>query len=282
MSGHVGFAMVSIGINTWLYASFPVWTPSYTLESTIDHIDAAGFDSIEFGAASPHAWPQYMDEERQASIQERLDASDLTVSSICPALGGGPGPNPASPLEVEREAAREHYLGCLDVAEAFDSDIVIWVGGWRLQGQRYEDAWANQRAVLNDVLEAAERMEKTVAIEANAADVNLIETTQDQLRLLDEVDSPNAGAMMDTAHAAHRGESPTIYVEELADDLVHLHLADTDRLPPGEGGLSFQAMFEKLDDVGYDGHYTAEIFGGHLNPDEAALTTRQNLAAMLE
>lgn len=274
--------MVRIGINTWLYASFPVWTPSYTLEDTIDHVGAAGFDSIELGAASPHAWPEYMTGDRVEAAQERLDANDLTVSSICPALGGGPGPNPASPLEEEREAARGHYLGCLDVAESFDSDIVIWVGGWRLQGQRYEDAWANQRDVLKDVLDVAEQKDKTVAIEANAADVNLIETTQDQLHLLDEVDSPAAGAMMDTAHALHRGESPAIYVEELADDLVHLHLADTDRLPPGEGDLSFQVMFDKLDDVGYDGHYTAEIFGGHLNPEEAALATRQNLAAMLE
>lgn len=274
--------MAQIGINTWPYASFPVWTPSYTLEDAIDHIADAGFDSIEFGAASPHAWPPYMGEERQAAIQDRLEATDLTVSSICPALGGGPGPNPASPLKEEREAAREHYLGCIDVADAFDSDIVIWVGGWRLQGQRYEDAWANQRAVLEDVLEKAGERDKTIAIEANAADVNLIETTQDQLRLLDEVDHPNTAAMMDTAHAAHRGESPAAYVEELADHLVHLHLADTDRLPPGEGDLSFRAFFDRLDDVGYDGHYTAEIFGGHLDPDEAALTTRENLSAMVE
>ncbi|SFR64700.1 sugar phosphate isomerase/epimerase family protein [Halogeometricum limi] len=274
--------MVSIGINTWLYASFPVWTPSYTLEDTIDHVADAGFDSIEFGAASPHAWPQYMDEERTASISERLEETGLTVSSICPALGGGPGPNPASPLEAEREAAREHYMGCLDVAETFDSDIVVWVGGWRLQGQRYEDAWENQRLLLEDVLETAEQKGKTIAIEANAADVNLIETTQDQLRLLDEVDSSSAGVMMDTAHAAHRGEAPSAYVEELADDLVHLHLADTDRLPPGEGSLSFEVMFDKLDDVGYDGHYTAEIFGSHLNPDEAAVATRRNLASMLD
>lgn len=274
--------MASIGINTWLYASFPTWIPSYTLEDTIDHVDDAGFDSIEFGAASPHAWPQYMTEQRQRSIQERLDASDLTVSSICPALGGGPGPNPASPIEAEREAAREHYLGCLDVADTFDAEYVLWVGGWRLQGQRYEDAWANQRQILEDLVTEAEQKDKTVAIEANPADVNLIETPQDQLRLIEEVDSTRIAAMTDTAHALHRGESPAAYVEELADHLVHVHLADTGRRPPGEGELSFQAMFDKLDDIGYDGHYTVEIFGGDLNPDEAALTARKNLDVMLD
>jgi protein FrlC len=274
--------MPSIGLNTWLYASFPVWTPSYTLEDAIDHIDDIGFDSVEFGAASPHAWPEYMDEDRTAAIRSRLDASDLTVSSICPALGGGPGPNPASPLEAEREAARDHYLGCLDVAEKFDSDIVIWVGGWHLEGQRYEDAWTNQRAVLEDVLEVAEEKDKTIAIEANAADVNLIETPHDQRRLLDEIDSSNAGALIDTAHAAYRGDSPAGYVDELGDDLIHLHLSDTGRLPPGNGDLTFRPMFDKLEDIDYDGHYTVEIFGGDLMPDEAAYDTLTNLTAMLE
>lgn len=135
--------MARIGLNTWLYGSFPAWTPSYTLEDAITHIDDAGFDSIEIGAASPHAWPQYMDEERKASIQEQLDESDLTVSTICPALGGGPGPNPASPLEVEREAAREHYLGCINVADAF--------GGLR--------SWDERRIEMNtdSAAEAPER-----------------------------------------------------------------------------------------------------------------------------
>ncbi|EJN57404.1 hypothetical protein HSB1_43670 [Halogranum salarium B-1] len=265
-----------------MYASFPAWTPSYTLEDAIRKIDQNGFDSIEFGAASPHAWPPYMDDERAESVQKALDETGLTVSSICPALGGGPGPNPASPLEVEREAAREHYLGCLDVAETFDSDIVIWVGGWRLATQSYDDAWENMQSVLADVAEEAERRDKTIAVEATPADSNLINTPQDQLRVLNEVSSDSLGVMFDTFHAHAEGDSPTSYVDELADDLVHIHLSDTNRLPPGQGDLSFEPMLSRLDDIGYDGHYTVEIFGGHLDPDEAAWAARENLEAMIE
>jgi protein FrlC len=274
--------MPDIGLNTWLYCSFPTWTPSYTLERAIEHVGRNGYDTIELGAASPHAWPPYMTEDRIATIQRALDDSDLDVASVCPALGGGPGPNPASPLETERAAARKHYLGCLDVAEAFDAPTVIWVGGWHLGDQHYDDAWANMRGVLADVADEAETRDLTIAIEATPADSNLIDTPDDQLRLLDEVDADSLGVMFDTYHALIRGDSPTRYVNRLEDHLVHIHLADTDRLPPGDGEHSFRPMLDRLVEIGYDGPYIVEIFGDHLDPDEAAWNAQQNLASMLD
>lgn len=273
--------MPPIGLNTWLYASFPVWTPSYTLEDALTKVDENGYDVVEIGAASPHAWPPYMKGERLDNLQGHLDSLELEAVSICPALGGGPGPNPASPIEEERQAALDHYIGCMDVAEAFDAEIIDWVGGWMLETQRYEDAWVNMRRVFEQVVEDAEDREMTIAIEANAADVNLIETPDDQLRLLDEVPSDNVGTMFDTAHAMHRGESPTSHVEQLGDSLVHIHLCDNDRQPPGEGTLSFRPMLDRLRDIGYDGALVAEIFGSHLNADEAAMTAQRNLKDMI-
>jgi len=274
--------MPPIGLNTWLYASFPVWTPSYTLEDALTKIDERGFDVVELGAASPHAYPQYMKGERLERLQDHLNGLDLEAVSVCPALGGGPGPNPASPLEEEREAALEHYVGCLDVAEAFDAEIIDWVGGWKLENQRYDDAWVNMRSVFEEVVDEAEQRDKTIAIEANAADVNLIETPDDQMELLEQIPSDNVGTMFDTAHAMHLGDSPTSHVDQLGDSLVHMHLCDNDRLPPGAGNLSFRPMLDRLEDMGYDGALVAEIFGGDLYPDEAARTAQRNLEGMVE
>jgi protein FrlC len=88
--------------------------------------------------------------------------------------------------------------------------------------------------------------------------------------------------MFDTFHALANGDSPTRYVDRLGDNLVHLHLADTDRLPPGEGDLSFRPMIDQLAEIGYDGTYAVEIFGDHLDPDEAAWNARRNVASILD
>jgi protein FrlC len=273
--------MPSIGLNTWLYASFPAWTPSYTIGSALEHISDNGFDSVELGAASPHVWPPYMNEDRRKTVSKRLNETGLTVSSICPALGGGPSPNPASPLKKEREAAEEHYRGCIDIAGTFDAEIVIWVGGWRLANQSYDDAWKNMRSLLEKVVKEAEEEDVMIVIEATPDDSNLINTPSDQLQLVEEVESENLGLMLDTLHSQSIGKSPTEYVDQISDYLIHLHLSDNNRLPPGEGELSFRPMLDRLTEIGYDGTYTLEIFGDHLNPDEAAWNGYNNIEKLL-
>lgn len=272
--------MVEISLNSWLYCSFPDWWQTYSLEHTIDRLGYLGYDSIELGAASPHAWPPYMEGERLESLQNALDENDLGVSSICPIMGGGPGMNPASPLEEERQAAIDHYSGCLRVADAVDCPVVIFVGGWRLADQRSEDAWNNMRSTLEEIVPVAEKHDVDLSLEATPNVTNVLETCQDSLKLHDEVPSDNVGTMFDTFHAAVRGESPAGYVEELGDTLNHLHLSDTERKVPGEGTLGFQPMFDMLDDIGYDGAYALEIFGQHLDPDEAAYRSLEAVEEM--
>ena len=77
--------------NTWVYGSFPVWVPSYTLDETIKRIAAAGYDGIEIGCAAPHAWPAHLSAERRKDIKALLEGENLTPVSLLPAPGGGPG-----------------------------------------------------------------------------------------------------------------------------------------------------------------------------------------------
>ena len=82
--------------NTWVYSSFPVWVSAYPLEEVIKRIARIGYDGIEIGAASPHAYPEYLTKERRREIRQILDDNGLAVSSMLPAPGGGPGFNVAS------------------------------------------------------------------------------------------------------------------------------------------------------------------------------------------
>ena len=99
---------MKLSFNTWPYSSFPVWLPAYTLEETIKRIKKIGYDGIEIGAASPHCYPPTLSKQRRKDIGKMLKDYDLELSSMLPALSGGPGHNVCSPIPEERRHTIEH------------------------------------------------------------------------------------------------------------------------------------------------------------------------------
>lgn len=245
--------------NTWVYGSFPVWVPSYTLDETIKRIAAAGYDGIEIGCAAPHAWPAHLSAARRKDIRTLLESENLTPVSLLPAPGGGPGNNPASPLLEERQATVAHYKEVVDLAADLGAKLVMYIGGWQVFGTSREDAWAWSLENLRDIAEHAKSRDIVMAVEPTSADSNVIESADDALKLMRETEQSNVGVMFDTYHALYRNEVSADYVRIMKEHLVHVHAADTDRLPPGEGAVDWISFMQALKDIDYQGHVTMEI-----------------------
>ena len=79
------------------------------------------------------------------------------------------------------------------------------------------------------------------------------------LRLLDAVDEPNLGAILDTGHQYAQKELLPLSIAKLKDRLFYLHLTDNDgtrnyHLVPGEGTKDWDHFFEALQIIGYSGY----------------------------
>ena len=97
-----------------------------------------------------------------------------------------------------------------------------------------------------------------MAIEPTAEVTNLIETADDALKLMKEVKMDNVKVMFDTIHAYYRGEIPTDYIDKMGSDLVHIHISDVDRTPPGTFN-DFRSLIDALQSINYEGYLTMEI-----------------------
>lgn len=245
--------------NTWVYSSFPVWVPSYTLDETIRRIAAAGYDGIEIGCAAPHAWPAHLSANRRKEIKTVLEGENLTPVSLLPAPGGGPGNNPSSPLPEERQATVAHYKEVVNLAADLGAKLVLYVGGWQIFGTTRQDAWTWSVEALSDISQHAKDRGITMVAEPTSADSNLVETADDALELIRETGQDNVGVMFDTYHALYRNEVSADYIRTMGAQLVHVHASDTDRLPPGEGAVDWVGFMQALKDIDYQGHVTMEI-----------------------
>lgn len=245
--------------NTWVYSSYPSWLPAYTLEETIRRIAKFGYDGIEIGCAAPHAYPAHLDAAQRKSIRALLSDVGLTPVSLLPAPGGGQGNNPASPLAAERAATVEHYKEVIDLAADLGADRVLYIPGWLIYGTSREQAYSWTQTALQAIAQYAAEKGIQVLVEPTPFDSDLIETLEEAILLTKDVDSENVGVMLDTSHALYRKESCADIIRQYGEKIVHIHAADVDRLPPGQGILDWLGIMQALSEADFQGYITMEI-----------------------
>ncbi|MDB5522306.1 MAG: sugar phosphate isomerase/epimerase [Rhizobium sp.] len=251
---------MKLAFNTWVYSSFPVWVPSYPLGDVIERIAAIGYDGIEIGAASPHAYPDYLNAERRREIRHTLEANGLALASMLPAPGGGPGFNAASPLPEERANTIDQYRKVVDLCADLGGSTVLYVAGWQVFGTSRAQAWAWSREALIQIADAAATRGVTIAIEPTSADSNLIDSCDDAMQLMTQVGKPNVKLMFDTYHVIYRNEVSTDYIKRMGKDLHHVHLADVNRAAPSDNGKAdYRAIIKELRKQDFQGYVTMEI-----------------------
>jgi len=267
--------MKGISFNTWVYSCFPSWLPSYPLEEVIKRLSGMGYDAIEVGCASPHAWPDYLSSERRKEVLKYLRDHHLEVSSMLPAPGGGPGMNPSSPTKEEREFTIKHYKDVIRLASEWECPTVIWVAGWAVFGTSQTDAWNYSLDGLVECARYANELGITLVVEPTPSDSNLVETADDALLLSEQSGETNVKVMFDTYHVLYRNEVPSDYVYRMKEKLHHIHLSDNDRLPPGQGNGNFDSVLRALQEIDYQGYLSMEV-GFHTrqaDPDWYAATS---------
>lgn len=267
--------------NLWPFCSFPVWLPATPFEDAIERLATIGYDGVEVCAAAPHAWPPYLSEERRREMRAVLDHHGMGVSTICPAIGGGPGLNPASDFETEREAAVQHYRDCIDLAVDLGAPALLYVAGWRIHGTSGERAWSQALASMVEVGEYALEHGVDLAVEPTSADTNILDTAEHVLAMTAESGLANAKYMFDTYHTIFRKDVAPDYARTLRERLIHMHISDVERMAPGQGGFDFQPLVDQLVRQDYQGYLCVECGIGTRDVDPESIAT-QGLAYMRE
>lgn len=274
--------MIKLACNTWMYSSFPAWLPAYPLEYAIEHLAAIGYDGIEIGCASPVAYPPYIGAEKRKELRKMLQDNNIAVSSVLPCPGGGMGNNVSSPIKEERVQSVKSYKESIQLGADLGAKICLYVAGWQIWGVETEQALAWSKECLIEIARFANDLGVTVAVEPTSMDSNVIETADDALALMRSVGMPNVKVMFDTIHVLYRKEIITDYVEKMGKDLVHVHVSDVDRMPPGFS-TDFRLLLEALEKIDYQGYLAMEIgLGGRgVDPNAFALKAYEYMRSIM-
>jgi D-psicose/D-tagatose/L-ribulose 3-epimerase len=259
--------VTAIGANIWIWQS-PITDAA--IAEVAPRVKGLGFDLIELPVEEPGGW----DPERAAELLAEVGLG----ASVCCVMP--PGRDLAVDDGEVVAATTEYLRHCVAVAATVGSGVVAGpayaaVGRlWRLSEDERPAALARVADGLRPVAEAAADRGVKLAIEPlNRYETSLINTVDQGLELLDAVDHPACGLLLDSFHMNIEEKDPGAAARAAGDRIAHVHACGTDRGSPGADAFDWAAFLAALRDAGYDGPLCIESF----TPANEAIATAASI-----
>lgn len=244
---------MKFGVNSFLWTS-PFSTDDLAL---MDRAGDMGFEVFEIGFEQP-------DLIDYASVAERADELGLEVV-ICGAFG--PGRDISSDDPDARQAGIDYIRECIEACRQCGGRTVVGpaysaVGKARMvpDEQRAEE-WSRAVENLQQCAEYADEQGVTLALEPlNRYETDMINTAEQAVDMVEEVDSPAVGIHLDTFHMNIEEKSLADAIGTAAPYLSHFHASENDRGTPGSGHVDWGQVRDALSAADYDGPVVIESF----------------------
>lgn len=245
-------------------------------EACIPKAARLGFHGIELAL-------RRADELNTRRLTELLDENNLEVSCISTGQVYADG---GLTMTHERPEKRREvgtiFREFIDLAADFGCLVNIGRVRGPLDGRPREQVEELFAAVTRELCDYALTKNVTLILEpVNRYETDFINSVEEGVALMQLVDRPNLLLMPDVFHMniEDRAIGP-----ELARHIAYvryIHVADSNRLAPGQGHLDFPALFTDLFRAGYDGWLSAELLPIP-SPDVAARQTAEFLLPLVK
>lgn len=244
---------VTFGVSTWL------WTSPFNRETIalFPKIKNFGYDAVEIPVEDPSLIDLHL-------VKKALADQELKAI-ICGAFG------PSRDLTHDDPAFHQTcftYLdACLEIASELGAGFVAGpmysaVGKARLVSpEQRKVEWDLAVTNLRKVCRRAGVFGLDLAIETlNRFETDLINTAEDLMRLIDDINEPQAKAILDGFHLNIEEPDLESAIRRVGDKLIHVQVSENYRGTPGTGQTNWAAWKRGLEAINYQGTISIESF----------------------
>jgi D-psicose/D-tagatose/L-ribulose 3-epimerase len=244
---------MTFGLNTFLFES-PFTSNSYHL---IKKFRDWGFDSIEIAIEETfHVNP--------SSLKKALDDNGMVCGSTCTALGPE---RDFRGTARQQQNAMDYMKGLVDIMAEINSPVLIGplyssVGrAEATEDHEYERQWEAVVKNIKQLAEYASQRNLKLAIEPlNRYETDFINTCEQLMKLLDDVENEAAGILLDTYHMNIEEKNSEATIRLAGKRLYHFHACGCDRGTPGNDHINWNSIVHALNDINYDSSVVIESF----------------------
>ena len=228
---------------------------------------ALGYDGVELMTARPNTIDA-------AAVRAQVERAGLEVAAVS---SGAQSSLEKVTLLGNSSLGFERLVSLVRFAAEVGAPVLT-IGSFRGRLRIDEDA-DEGRARLVELLRRAaataqEYGTRLVIEPLNRYETDLVFNVGQGLALIEEVSHNHLGILFDSFHANIEEASLRGSLSQVAaaGRLWHVHIADSNRLAPGQGHLDFPDIFRTLAELGYMGYCSAELLA-QPDPYTAAVQT---------
>lgn len=260
----------------------------YPLTHFLDDAVRYGAGNVELWGAAPHFHLEDMTYREVADVRRKIESRGLRLVCFTPEQCVYPV-NLAAPSEAARRRSLKFFEDSIRAAgELGASKVLVTTGTGYYDGSDYKDAWSRAADGLYQLGDMAAYYGITLALEVLRHDEsNLVYNLPTLKQMLEQLNHPSIGGMIDTIPMALAGESPADYLEALGERLVHVHFIDgapRGHLAWGDGVLDMKKYLEEFEAYGYQGYLSLEITDGRyvMDPSQSVRQSMEILYKALQ
>jgi sugar phosphate isomerase/epimerase len=244
------------------------WMRSEPLEVTLARLARCGYGSIEIKGEP--------DQYDTKDVRKLLDDYKLSCwGAVTLTLGDR---NLCAKDEQQRAATVQYMKDVVTMVKELDGQeitIVPATVGKVVPDGTPDDEWGWCVDGLKEVHELASASGVRIAIEGlNRFETYFINRGDQALALANAV-APDVGVCLDAFHMNIEEIDFFQAIRDVGDRLVDFHVADNNRMPPGQGAIDWEALVGELAGIGYDDYLTVEFVA---TVDRSPLSQRTEIA----
>jgi len=253
---------VAIATEDAMPNAFVVWRG---IEQSIEKAASYGYDGIELALKTA----DQVDSEKLESLLKKHNL-------CCPCISTGQvfaglGLYFTTTNSAKRTEVIKVFKALIDLASRFGAMVNIGRSrGFIEQGEPPDAAAGRFIEVARQLADYAVPKGVTLILEpVNRYEINFINSVEQGASLMRQVNRPNMKLMPDIFHMNIEDISIGGQLERYANLIGYIHVADSNRLAPGQGHTDFNAFFASLKRMNYTGWLSVEILPKP-DPDTAA------------
>ncbi len=259
------------GVSTWL------WTSPFTTETIelFPKIKSMGYDAVEI----PVEYPELIDGKK---IKTGLQQNGLDAI-VCGAFG--PARDLTSDDTTVHDTCFNYIQQCLDLCNVWDAKFLAGpmysaVGKARMVSpEQRKIEWDRAVTNIHKVCTLAQARGLQIALEPlNRFESDLINTAEDVMRLIKDVNHSAANVLLDGFHMAIEERNLEEAITLVGDKLIHVQVSENYRGTPGTGQTPWDSFKKGLTNINYKGVVSIESFTPEIKELAGAVCIWKNLA----